>query len=394
MTKPTGISFLLGAGFSRPAGYPLANELNARFACLQEHQFTIHTDGGAWFHGGNPNPNDWFVHKEDRIFAERLIAHYCEAHGGESSFHYEVFYDWYKAVRHQRTHDPEVNPIANGLGMDPANALLGFDLTFNQLLADPLLKWYPEIHYSRGLPVSHSKFLELIERMAIRATTLHFHTLDHDLFFESLSSTDAIQGKLADGFLESGSPFYGRLTVSLEPKGSYSYMVRLSRFVDLYDSEFNLYKLHGSVDFYSSQLGTFKTRKGIGPTNFFRETRQGSEVTYEPLHGLYHPDFLSGTTYKTLQYDSTPYYDTVFRHFRENLQASQALVVIGYRWGDDAINRIVDTCFCPGEGRLILNIDVVPPRIPRAWSGFFRYFPGGVSDFDANAVLGELDDVS
>ena len=50
MTKPTGISFLLGAGFSRPAGYPLANELNARFACLQEHQFTIHTDGGAWFH--------------------------------------------------------------------------------------------------------------------------------------------------------------------------------------------------------------------------------------------------------------------------------------------------------------------------------------------------------
>ena len=42
------VSFLLGAGFSRPAGYPLATELSAKILRVQASGIATHTDGQAW----------------------------------------------------------------------------------------------------------------------------------------------------------------------------------------------------------------------------------------------------------------------------------------------------------------------------------------------------------
>ena len=54
------------------------------------------------------------------------------------------------------------------------------------------------------------------------------------------------------------------------------------------------------------------------------------------------PDFLSGTRYKTKRYDATAYYESVFGHFKENLERSPVLVVIGYGFGDCEINRYIN----------------------------------------------------
>jgi len=246
----------------------------------------------------------------------------------------------------------------------------------------------------RGLPRSHATFLDFIESLANRGYTLHFHTLNHDLFFESLSSTDAIQGALSDGFAELGSPYYGTFqNVIFREDGntdSFSYTVRLSYYTGKFDSQFNLYKLHGSVNYYvfnDEDRATVKTKRGIGPNDLLKEVKTDRMLKYESDFGNYYPNFLSGTTYKTLRYDSTPYYDEVFRRFRENLETTSILIVIGYGFADSEINRLLETHFLNSNHSIIIDIDVKQPNMPQAIAKSSQYFPGGVKECDFNALL-------
>ena len=236
------ISFLLGAGFSKPADYPLASEVNDRIKNLKESDITIHTSGLAWFNNGEPTPNDWFMRKDDRQFAEDLIRYYCTI---VKEFDYEEFYDWYSNIRTGKIQDKKVDSIAFKFNRDTSNLLMNFNFTFNQLLAQLFDKQHPEIHLGRGLPRSHSQFLDLVDLLE-KSHVVHLHSLNHDLFLESLSSTDAIIGELADGFSELGSPYYGKL----ETEAGVTYTVRLKYFANDYNSNINLYKLHGSIDHY------------------------------------------------------------------------------------------------------------------------------------------------
>lgn len=387
-------SFLLGAGFSKPAGYPLAAELNQVFSRLTEDQFTLFTNGVAQFHDGQPHANDWFMRREERLFAERLISRYCEKVCGDTThFHYERFYDWYKDLRSGRSQDSDIITLATDLNLEPHRAIMNFDLTFNQLLADRLRKWYPRVSFGQGLPDSHARFLDLVERLAHLDSILHFHSLNHDLFFENLSMTHAMQRKLSDGFVECGSSYYGQLSVPLKDGGAYSYTVRLPVFRNQFDSQFRLYKLHGSVDHYScasetSSTVTIKIRRGIGLTELFRESNATDTPAYERIGGLYHPDFLCGTTYKTRQYDATPYYTAMLNHFQNNLRNSRALIVIGYGWGDLEINRIIDA-HSPTIPPIV-DINLRPVSAYERRKQRVRFHGGGVKHFDPTKVLEDV----
>ena len=387
------ISFLLGSGFSKPAGYPLAPQINEHFVGLNESDFSIHSDGSAWFNNGEPGPNDWFMRKTERLFVERLLAYYCTEVISPVAFHYETFYDWYKDLQGNRTSDEAVDAIAAELGQSLGNLLLNFDLTFNQLLAQTLSKRPPEVHLGRGLPRPHARFLDLVEELG-QQHVLHFHSLNHDLFFESLSSTDAIQGGLVDGFTDLGSPYYGTLRHVVEGANGgdwFSYTVRLPYFTGEFGGQYNLYKLHGSVDYYvfnDSERGTVKNKRGIGPNDLMKEICRDSDLAYERDHSNYYPSFLSGTTYKTSGYGSTPYYKTVFEHFGRNLSASSILVAIGYGFGDAGINRMIEERFLPREGSRVLVVDICEPRLPTAFEEVSQFFPGGVSDFNYQELLG------
>ena len=386
------ISFLLGAGFSVPAGYPTAAQLNGVFMILKAGQLSIHSDGSAWFHGGNPGPNDW-MSLDQRTFVERLLGHYAHRVVTPDAFHYEAFYDWYKALRRGEITDPATEALADDLSSDFGSLLLEFDHTFNQLLAAPLTCWYPEVHHCSGSPPTHARFLELVEWLGDRHSAVQVHTLNHDLFFESLAHSDAMIRGFSDGFVELGSPYYGVVEKPVDGpggKGYVSYRVRLRYFVDAFDAPFNLYKLHGSVDRYSYRDGgptTVKSRWGVALTRLKKEVPDKSgQLRYEEDPSNYHPDFLSGTTYKTLLYDSSPYYKAVFERFKHNLEQSKTLVVIGYSFGDRVINTLIEQHLLNRPGTGIVVIDIAQPSMPDAIARRSRYAGGGVSSFDLGVV--------
>lgn len=180
---------------------------------------------------------------------------------------------------------------------------------------------------------------------------MHVHTLNHDLFFESLSSSDWLKGELSDGFQELGSPYYGRLQDQ--------YMVRLSYFANEYPTRYRLYKLHGSLDqypYYRQQTGLdgyVKIKPGVGSEDLFRESQeQDGQLQYERCWINYHSDFLSGTTSKILRYDD-PFYREIFTHFKQNLQKSKLLIIVGYGGADLKINALIGEHF-PPDGRIYL----------------------------------------
>ncbi len=385
MPGAKSISFLLGAGFSKPADYPLAFELGDRLASLGDSDFSIETDGTAHFTHGVPGPNHGHTNPEEREFFVRLISHYRErVTGSGTGFDYEKFVDWLRDLQTKRANDPRVSAIATELEKDLDLLFWDCEVALSQLIGRTLGKRFPERHLGRGLPFTHAKFLDLAA-MFREDYVQHFHSLNHDLFFESLSSTDAMKGELADGFSESGSPFYGELWRKLdEPneRGHISNNVRLARFADRFDSRFNLYKLHGSVDQYQCGDRTVRVPWGVGPNNIKEEVGRGVDRRYERVAGLWAPAFLSGTTSKILQYGRTQYSKSMFDHFIANLENSKFLITVGYGFRDEKINEFISRHFLDRTGATMLIVDVREPALPPEFANRYEFFEGGVTDFD------------
>lgn len=383
MDHPAQVSFMLGAGFSIPAGYPSARGLNDMFGDLRESQFAIHSDWSAWMCDSEETANAWTSYPSARKFACQLVAYYRSGPGKCCPFHYEDFVDWYKHIRTGKISDPNIAEIARQSYEDPVQALFRFDLVFHQLVASVLLRHHPE-HFADLAVNPYRRFLDLVGFLAARNTTVHFHTLNHDLFLETLARSPHFPGNLDDGFRESGSPFRG------DRKDSSMASVVLPRFVDKFDSSMRLYKLHGSIDQYVDQGETFKTRLGIGPTDFLRLVVRGSHEISEEVPGQYDPDYLTGTEFKITRYKATSYYTHVFAHFTENLRSSSCLVVIGYGWHDTKINEIIRDNYCPSELRRILDINITANTLDAEWRRFVDYFSGGVVGFDLSKVSAAL----
>jgi SIR2-like domain len=117
-----------------------------------------------------------------------------------------------------------------------------------------------------------------------------------------------------------------------------------------------LLKLHGSINWWRYNLtrdgwtGQFTARATDGDP-FHARGPEGELLEY-PAGGR--PQILTGTFNKILQYGSGIYADQHFR-FHEALAAADALVVVGYGFGDKAINaRIVAWAERPGQRKMIV----------------------------------------
>ncbi|AZQ57300.1 hypothetical protein EJ994_00185 [Maribacter sp. MJ134] len=358
-------SILLGAGFSVNKGYPTADKLNKRIKELSPKDFWVSSDGTVLLKKRTEkDPNDYASDSRHKYFVVELIKFYQNKTDG---FNYEEFYDFLNNIdpNEQDTGFDELcdnfrNEYHNKT--DNLNLISRTQNIFNQLISRFIVdgegkRFYDSIHYSKPHYPGYTGFLNCLEFWGNEGLT-HIHTLNHDIFLETLSHSDWIQGNFSDGFEEMGSKYYGEI------KGGVK--VRLSYFTNNYTNQFRLYKLHGSFDqvpfhLQNSGIDTYvKIKFGIGLTELYKEVDDGQGgFSYVNDWINYHSDFLSGTTSKILRYGEPSYYDKVFKNFKKNLSNSNKLIIIGYGCGDIEINNMIEKYF-NFKNHLIVIVDPYP----------------------------------
>lgn len=347
----TSKSLLIGAGFSAPMGYPIGNKLNDLLVKCRGDEFAFHTSGKLTVSDDGKKPNFGYKTSYDVCFdfCITLIELFNTRKG---CFDYEEFYDF---MLDEANEDQEVKEIAKPfVGQFGTVEQLIFKLRniYNQLVSYYLKdkdgkRWYDDEPYLIGpiLP-GYSGILNSLKAMFAEIDVVNIHTLNHDMFFERLDTTDWIAGELCDGFEEFGSPYFGQLT-----SNGRSYNCRLERYTGVYSKKYRLYKLHGSFDYgvYYNMKEIMalpetyvKTRWGIGFGELLKETTNDKGgLYYERCWVNYHADFLTGTTSKIERYKEPLLYNGLFKMFRENLSNSESLTIIGYGCKDTEVNRMI-----------------------------------------------------
>lgn len=340
------ISLLLGAGFSVNKGYPTAKLLNTKLINVKPNQFCVATEGTLLpLEPGKENPYSYSHYDTYKQFTIALIEHYCTNH----LFEYEEFYDYYKALSNGKK-DESFERMCDRFraehheDLDNHNFLTQHNHIFNQMVDFFLVdedgkKFYQPSHACKPSYPGYTGFLYCLEKLG-RNNTVHIHSLNHDLFFETFKNSDWLQGDLSDGFEELGSPFYGDFREWFK--------IRLSYFTNNFKGTFRFYKLHGSTDQFpfhtESGIDSYiKIKYGINHTSLYKEIRDNDgELRYTNDFINYHPDFLTGTTSKILRYREPWYYEKLFKHFETNLANSKALIIVGYGCRDIEINNLID----------------------------------------------------
>jgi hypothetical protein len=440
------ISFLLGAGFSRPAGYPLASEVSDIVLRTQASGIAIDSSGTAWLRPeflahlqsspGSPftAPTDGasWSNRSGADALEAVLATYEQQHP-HTQKNYEDFFDelylYYKRDE-SKLEDPlfQAEYQRRNLHNDPnrqsneRHIIQGLSTAwriFPQLLTQ-LIQQNPSV-VSPGAGEAYSHFFELIRTHSRRPRGLYFglvppahtfyvHTLNHDLFVEKRFDDEEFHEAIDydDGFDEMGSPYYGRLYFGwdfspLYRQGPPYANVRMPRFTGTYSGAVQLVKLHGSLDYYSfgvegHDTGIYeplvvKKQPWIDPLKLYREVEKEGKLSYRNDFTNYHPLFLSGTTAKIAQYKDPVLFSHLLKRFEENLADSDVLVVIGYGFRDAGINEYLLPFLEDATKKVIVIGQSLPTHYPPVKPEMFR--SGGLEGFDfaeLDRLLGAAED--
>jgi hypothetical protein len=346
------VSLLIGAGFSAPMGYPIGNKLNMTLLNEDGKHFSFHTKGTlvTTEDGKKPNAPCSTSYDISFEFCRALIQYFNKENG---YFDYEEFYDFIKSDAYKQ---PAVialaKPFLKSFARDVEQLFFSVDNVYVQVVSFYIKdkdgrKWYDdEPHACKPIFPEYTGFLYTVEALSKTQDSIDIHTLNHDLFLESLNHSDWISGNLCDGFEELGSSYFGELTVK-----DRNYKCRLEHYTGKYATKCKLYKLHGSFDYvayYKSDRGMMvpetyiKSRFGIGVDDLYKEVREeNGGLAYERCHVNYHSDFLTGTTSKIERYQEPLLFKKLFQLFRENLKNADSLIIVGYGCKDSEVNKMI-----------------------------------------------------
>lgn len=352
------ISILLGAGFSAPMGYPIGGQLNKMILECDGSEFGFGTDGVLCqtIEGKKPDFGFKTSYEIDFDFCRYLIQHFNQQ---KEYFDYEEFYDYF--ITKEAENDPTLNKNYNPKDFH-AEKSLGQMLhavknIYTQMIAHFLVdkdqnSWYDNVGFIGGSTYNGYTGILNYFRHILTKYQVNVHTLNHDLFLESLCNSTWING-YSDGFEELGSPYFGKLSIN-----NRNYRVRLEKYTGKYDEPFRLFKLHGSKDytlFYESGNPTpatltpdkyLKTRYGVDLGELLKERMDDKGVlSYDRCWINYYTDFLTGTSSKIGRYQEPLLFKILFEHFKNNLESADRLLIIGYGAKDSEINKLLTTHF-------------------------------------------------
>jgi hypothetical protein len=359
------VSFLIGSGFSKADGMPLASEINDSLINLTVDDIYIHSDMTLIRLKGEERPNKMIPPRDEHIVID-FIRFYCEKILNDSTeFDYEKVFDFIEAYNRFNNHEDEIHEFCeefrskHNTSYDDSNLIYRFSLYFPKLISTYLQnpRYYESI--SLGNYPRYDAFASYLNQLVNSGVKLNVHTLNHDLLFEHIASKHILLWQhFSDGFDELGSPYYGE--VSTEDRIRKTYKVRLRQFTDNFNKNLCIYKLHGSIDTYRADISSrdeTRIKKDWGVGNIYKEVYNDNLKKFEyklTLQQIY-PDFLSGTTSKITQYDY-PFFKELIQHFEKNLEASNKLIVIGYGFKDEGINNILIRKYL-SKGRPMTVID-------------------------------------
>ncbi len=338
-------NFILGAGFSMPAGYPSGAALNQKFFSGVERKLLKHSSGEwhwddydeATSHNGRLNT--------DYVKYSYLLSELVEQYQLQTAkiFNYEEFYDWYldySTSGHTGSCYEAVNSrLSIELSNPPKASLLQeWELIdekiyniINYLISDLLCKPYERDQTADN----YRGFLDTLRT----CEEVNVFSLNHDMLVEYLfKENDLIY---SDGFSENDSPIIG----TNEEK--------LPVFQNTYDTAVKLYKLHGSIDYYiyeeANESGAHVDHTGNSwfykPQSYYnrhgskRVGDNGKALQSFPQTKVY-PQFLTGKD-KSNIIESHLIYKSMFETFENSFVNIDTLVIVGYSYGDAHINRII-----------------------------------------------------
>lgn len=354
--KRKSISFLLGAGFSAPMGYPIGNDMNNGLLKFSEKKYIAFSPSGSLVSFKDEQASQNHVEKLINIhqkyftFCKRLIWEYAKTHNNK--FDYELFYDFIKS---DEIKEKRYQVLCEDL-LDKFDSfedyLFNIPHIYNQM-TEYLLKdrngknRYDNEPFKINNVEGYNGFLHYLSLLRHKYI-INVHTLNHDLLFESFNNTGYINSNISDGFDEFGSEYYGKLM-----HDNRIYHCRLERYTGRYNTPIRLFKLHGSLDyvpFYKKNGKGFmvpdkyiKIKWGMGAGDIMKSRKHKNGYNESPF--VYHADFLTGTTSKIQRYNEPLLFKKLFKRFKKNLRDAEQLIIIGYGCKDKEINEIIKENF-------------------------------------------------
>lgn len=199
----------------------------------------------------------------------------------------------------------------------------------------------------------------LIAKLVARDPTLgraHVFTTNYDLLVEG--AADDLRVRYSTGFIGSIEPQFDSSAYALDLY--YPGEVAEGR-VQRFDKFFHLYKLHGSIDWRrKSRSELIRTdARSLPSWDSWQRFKREEKLQYLRVDSEETVAILP-TESKYLQSIGMPYAH-LFRALDARLKAPQTFfLVIGYGFGDEHINRIIDEALT-NPGLVVLIVDPTPP---------------------------------
>lgn len=350
---------ILGAGFSRPMGLPLANDIKERFDRDQIKKLLLFgSSEWMWLDGKRDvDKHNGSIYPDSTVYSYILNeAIKCYKSEKGSFDNYERFYQWIHDVSSKRDVKNEIYEKAKSELLkdypfisdfqpqyegDTSPYLYRFgndsDLTrlaniINYLIAD--LLGFTDAQFNSAIH-EYERFMQYIKNF----DEVDIFTLNHDLLLENLFKANVIQ--YSRGFTKEHSE------IQYQDKGT-----PLAVFRDAFEKPIRIHKLHGSLDFYRFEHYVQKEKVYLEPTgeyNYFsttnyREKHYAIRVnpeTGEKLQDLNAdivPKFITGTD-KTKIIENDLMYSVLFRRFENSIAEVDHVLISGYSYGDQHINN-------------------------------------------------------
>ncbi|MDH5731101.1 MAG: SIR2 family protein [Gammaproteobacteria bacterium] len=370
MSSSKTVSFLFGSGLSVPAGFPRMTEITSQI--MSGENCFRHTDGVYYLNEQKTN-QPFYPHAIPAIteFLKEISALGGEFDDQNSSqqANYEEIYYWVAQICDNDIGEYEnpivqvyVNQIKNKID-DMLRSLFKGEVekwSFSKLVEETANYILDTVWWKLEMKPGCLNYLDFLDQAIQRNARVNIFTLNHDKLLEEYFSSKGID--YIDGFGDKENEI---------------------RYLDLalFDSNSEgifLHKLHGSIGWFrfNESSGFFQDRHiGIPIINDHWHARNSTGTMQTPSEGR--PILLAGTFNKILQYTNEIFFDLHYQFFR-NLRQSSKLVVIGYGFGDKAINyQIVRWMFEKNDNRLLVIhqnpvrlVDYARKAISRHWDSW------------------------